>query len=295
MTHKIKLLNPNEDYINIKTNTINKYLNIKINNLDQKIHYNGIIIVTNKYNNFLNNEFLYVSNYKNDSKDGISYKKLYKNIKSNEDLSDKIIVLRDPPVTNKLLRNLKCKFIIVLTNEIKIEYFRIIMKGFIKIDQIINKVYDKLVRKDVLTNLENKEIHCDTYYNNKFCIDKCPVCFDTTKLYYTNCGHCLCNICFVKITELYNKCPICRESFESKNKEIFIRNFIKTYNQDNNLIISSKISNNNFNIIKSINMFNNTQLDKDRYNNIIFDKKLKYNYIESLIDHTLKSRIISFI
>ena len=295
MQRTIKLYYPNDNYINNKINN-NKYLTININDSDQKIYYNGIIIVTNKYKNFLNNNFLYVSNYKNDYDNGISYKKLYKYIKSEKDLSERVIVLRDPPPTNKLLRNLKCKFVIILTNNIKLEYFRIIMNGFIKIDKIINKVYDNLVRKYIINNLTNIDIQCETYYNNKFCIDNCPICFDEKKLYYTNCGHSLCNECFLKIANINNKCPICRESLESKNKNIYIRDFINKYKDDNHLIISSKnnkILNNN--CIKSIDKFKNKYLDKHKYNNIIFDKKIKYNYIESLIDDTIKSRIISFV
>lgn len=294
MQRTIKSFYPNDNYINNKINN-NKYLTIKINDSDHKIYYNGILILTNKYKNFLNNDFLYVSNYKNDYENGISYKGLYKNIKSKEDLSDKVIVLRDPPPTNKLLRNLKCKFIIILTNKIKLEYFRIIMNGFLKIDQIIDKVYDDLVRKDILSNLTNIDIQCETYYNDKFCIDNCPICFDKKKLYYTNCGHCLCNSCFLKIAQINNKCPICRTSFESKNKNIFIRDFIKKYKNENHLIVSSKISNNQCNSIKSIDKFKNKYLDKTKYNNIIFDRKIEYNYIESLIDDNIKSRIISFV
>ena len=55
---------------------------------------------------------------------------------------------------------------------------------------------------------------------NKFMIKSKTSTFDEKKLYYTNCGHSLCNECFLKIANINNKCPICRESLESKNKNI---------------------------------------------------------------------------
>ena len=290
MLKNIKSIKSKEKYIQNIINTDNKYLTFNINNNQQKIYYNGVIILTNKYNNFINSNYLYISNYKN----GISYKRLYKKIRNNENLSNKIIILRDPPPTNKLLRNLKCKFIIILTNKIRIEYFRIIVNGFLKIDEMIVEIYDKLIRKDIINTIPKKIINCENYYNNKFKIDKCPICFDKKKLYYTNCGHCMCDNCFHKISSINNKCPFCRRSLESKNKDILIKEFVKNNINDNNLVISDTKY---FNIktIKSIHKFKNKYLDKKRNNNIIFDKKIIYNYLDSIVNNNIKSKIISFV
>lgn len=294
MTTIIKRLDPNDNYIKNIIHTNNKYLTITINNKEQKIYYNGILILTNKYNNFVNDNYLYVSNYKNDSKKGILYKRLYKKIRNNENLMNDVIILRDPPPTNKLLRNLKCKFIIILTNNIKMEYFRIIIKGFLKIDEIIEETFNKLVRKYIINSIKHIDINCDSFYENKIKIDNCPVCFDKKNLLYTRCGHCLCKDCYNKIANINNKCPLCRRSFESKNKDIFIQKFIKNNKDDNNLIISNK-NYFNFKRIKSIDKFKNKYLDTTKNNNIIFDKKITYNYLESIIDKNIKSRIISFV
>jgi len=265
---------------NIKSYEILKNNNQTLNN---NMKYKGIMIYNNCFNNYkiINHIFEYnpiikviiISNMKKWNKYNYivySYKLFYKKIKECSDIFKKyIIILDNPSPTNKILRNLKCKFIIILTKNIDNKLFRIILPGFINCKTIHEKISNNILSKMYINNKISKKIilikmnpyqklfkNMDSKTNNKiilsnfdkkFYSDNCPVCFDKNSKTYFKCGHNFCINCITNIINFKNNCPLCRfkictnngiEIMIDKNnsvcnKEKKIKNFIKNYKKSN--------------------------------------------------------------
>jgi hypothetical protein len=73
----------------------------------------------------------------------------------------------------------------------------------------------------------------------------CPVCYMYMEFRDVgdNCNHALCGICFTRIRETTNKCPICRKQLMTPHPEIIIQNII----QDNQYIPDFMINTFNYN------------------------------------------------